>query len=95
MGAQSSKPPRITSHDRAILDLKLQRDRIRQYQKKLLLIEGKEKDAARTLLARGDKARALSALRRGKYQRSMLEKTDGQLRTLEDLVSLGIEVSCP
>lgn len=53
----------------------------------LLTIEGREKDAARTLLARGEKARALSALRRGKYQRSMLEKTDGQLKTLEELVS--------
>ncbi|PWN21964.1 hypothetical protein BCV69DRAFT_298162 [Microstroma glucosiphilum] len=86
MGASSSTP-KITSHDRAILDLKLQRDRIRQYQKKLLTIEGREKEAARLLLARGDKARALSALRRGKYQRSMLEKTDGQLKTLEELVS--------
>ncbi|CAO1631554.1 unnamed protein product [Parajaminaea phylloscopi] len=87
MGAQASKGPKITSHDRAILDLKLQRDRIRQYQKKLLLLEEKEKAAARQLLARGDKARALSALRRGRYQRSILDKTDEQLSTLEGLVS--------
>lgn len=53
----------------------------------LLLVEEKEKNAARQLLARGDKACALSALRRGKYQRSVLEKTDSQLSTLEDLVS--------
>lgn len=53
----------------------------------LLTIEETEKATARQLLARGDKSRALSALRRGKYQRSLLSKTDGQLRTLEDLVS--------
>ncbi|CAO1617261.1 unnamed protein product [Jaminaea pallidilutea] len=87
MGAQGSKPPKITSHDRAILDLKVARDKIRIYSKKLILIEQKEKEAAQALLARGEKQRALSALRRAKYQRSMLDKTDGQLRTLEELVS--------
>lgn len=55
----------------------------------LILIEQKEKEAAQALLARGEKQRALSALRRAKYQRSMLDKTDGQLRTLEELVSSG------
>lgn len=35
MGAQGSKPPKITSHDRAILDLKVARDKIRIYSKKV------------------------------------------------------------
>ncbi|GAC77490.1 dehydrogenase kinase [Moesziomyces antarcticus T-34] len=69
MGATSSKGPKITPHDRAVLDLKLQRDRIKQYQKK------------------GDKAKALTALRRRKYQESLIQKTDSQLETLEGLVS--------
>ncbi|GAK66639.1 snf7 family protein [Moesziomyces antarcticus] len=73
MGATSSKGPKITPHDRAVLDLKLQRDRIKQYQKKCL--------------AKGDKAKALTALRRRKYQESLIQKTDSQLETLEGLVS--------
>ncbi|CAO1613432.1 unnamed protein product [Sympodiomycopsis kandeliae] len=90
MGAQGSKgsqAPKITSHDRAILDLKLQRDKIKQYQKRLLAIESLEKSTAKQLLARGEKQRALSALRRGKYQQSLLTKTDEQVNTLQELVS--------
>lgn len=42
---------------------------------------------AKDLLARGDKSRALLALRRKKYQESLLEKTDAQLEQLERLTS--------
>lgn len=37
------------------------------------------------MLAAGDKKRALLALRRKKYQESLLEKTDAQLAQLEQL----------
>lgn len=36
----------------------------------------------------GNKSRALIALRRRKYQEGLLQKTDGQLEVLENLVSL-------
>jgi hypothetical protein len=39
------------------------------------------------MLAKGDKARALLALRRKKYQESLLAKTDAQLEQLEKLTS--------
>ncbi len=39
------------------------------------------------MLAKGDKKRALLALRRKKYQESLLEKTDAQLEQLEKLTS--------
>lgn len=42
---------------------------------------------ARTLLARGDKPRALAALRRSKAQRTLVTQTDSQLQTLQELVS--------
>ncbi|PWY97108.1 Snf7-domain-containing protein [Testicularia cyperi] len=87
MGATNSKGPKITPHDRAILDLKLQRDRMKQYQKKLQVILDREHEAARQALARGDKSKALTALRRRKYQESLIQKTDSQLETLEGLVS--------
>lgn len=39
------------------------------------------------MLAKGDKQRALLALRRKKYQESLLAKTDSQLAQLEQLTS--------
>ncbi|KDQ16759.1 hypothetical protein BOTBODRAFT_53844 [Botryobasidium botryosum FD-172 SS1] len=79
--------PKITAQDRAILDLKLQRDKIRQYQKKITIVLDREHAIAKESLASGNKARALTALRRRKYQEGLLSKTDGQLEALENLVS--------
>lgn len=39
------------------------------------------------MLAKGDKKRALLALRRKKYQESLLTQTDGQLEQLEKLTA--------
>ncbi|TFK57056.1 hypothetical protein OE88DRAFT_1715829 [Heliocybe sulcata] len=86
MGASQSTP-KVTAQDRAILDLKLQRDKLKQYQKKIQQVLDREKEIARQHLAVGDKQRALIALRRRKYQESLLVKTDGQLESLEQLVS--------
>lgn len=71
----------------AILDLKLQRDKLHQYQRKITHILDLEHSAAKRALAAGDKSRALLALRRRKYQSSLLSKTDAQLATLEQLVN--------
>ena len=35
MGSNSSKAGKITAHDRAILDLKVQRDKLKQYNKRV------------------------------------------------------------
>ncbi|KAF9244590.1 Snf7-domain-containing protein [Melanogaster broomeanus] len=86
MGSNQSTP-KITPQDRAILDLKLQRDKLKQYQKKIQGILDREHQIAKAHLAAGDKDRAVIALRRRKYQQSLLIKTDGQLENLEQLVS--------
>jgi len=83
----SPSMPKITRRDRAILDLKLQRDRIRQYQIKIQNVLDGEQDAAKACLRAGQKDRALLALRRRKYQETLLLKTDEQLENLEGLVS--------
>ncbi|KAK3297687.1 Snf7 family [Chaetomium fimeti] len=82
-----NSPSRITAQDQAILDLKTQRDRLHQYQRRITHLTDRETQAARQLLAKGDKARALLALRRKKYQESLLGKTDAQLEQLERLTS--------
>ena len=46
----------------------------------------REEAIARQHLAAGRKDRALIALRQKKYQQSLLQKTDGQLENLQQLV---------
>lgn len=53
----------------------------------------REKQAAKEALQNGNKQRALLALRRRKYQESLLTQTDKQLATLQDLVSIAQAVS--
>ena len=67
--------------------MKNQRDKLRQYQKRITVITTRETEIAKECLAKGDKQRALLALRRKKYQESLLSKTDGQLEQLEKLTS--------
>ncbi|CAJ2511832.1 Uu.00g074570.m01.CDS01 [Anthostomella pinea] len=76
---------RVTAQDKAILDLKLQRDKLHQYQRRIRHLTDAETNIARRLLAEDDKPRALLALRRKKYQESLLAKTDAQLEQLEAL----------
>ncbi|KAL7788500.1 Snf7 family [Trichoderma afarasin] len=84
MGGKQSK---ITDQDKAILDMKIQRDRLHQYQRRITVLTDKETDIAKQMLAKGDKKRALLALRRKKYQESLLTKTDAQLEQLERLTA--------
>lgn len=82
--------------------LKLQRDKIKQYQRKVSVpsacskaytdrqqVQGvldREKEIAKEALKEGNKPRALTALRRRKYQETLLQKTDSQLESLQNLV---------
>ncbi|KAJ3491057.1 hypothetical protein NLI96_g991 [Meripilus lineatus] len=69
------------------LTLKLQRDKVRQYQKKIQGVLDREHELAKQYLAEGRKDRAIFALRKRKFQETLLTKTDGQLENLEQLVS--------
>ncbi|KAJ5546910.1 SNF7 family protein [Penicillium frequentans] len=86
MGNTNSSP-KISSQDRAILDLKNQRDKLKQYRKRITVLTDRETEIAKECLAQNDRRRALLALRRKKYQESLLDKTDGQLAQLEQLAS--------
>ena len=67
--------------------MKIQRDKLHQYQNRITIITTRETAVAKECLSRGDKSKALLALRRKKYQESLLAKTDAQLETLEKLTS--------
>lgn len=67
--------------------MKNQRDKLHQYQKRVTIITDRETAIAKECLARGDKSKALLALRRKKFQETLLARTDAQLETLEQLTS--------
>lgn len=84
---QSSSAPKPTAQDRAILDLKVQRDKLKQYQTKITYLTALETQAARDALAQKNRRAALLALRRKKYQETLLQRTDEQLEQLQNLAS--------
>lgn len=79
--------PKITKQDKAILDMKHQRDNLKRYQKRIQVILDQEEQLAKDALRKGEKEKARRALRRRKYQESLLQQTDGQLEQLEQLVA--------
>ncbi|RKP15355.1 Snf7 family, partial [Piptocephalis cylindrospora] len=83
MGSSSSK---ITPRDQAILDLKVQRDRLDDYRTKLQLVMDKETQVARQCLAKGDEARARLALRKKRFQAGLLTKTEGQMEQVYQMI---------
>lgn len=67
--------------------MKVQRDKLQQYQKRIKVVTDRETEVARECLRQGHKDKALLALRRKKYQESLLSKTDQQLAQLQALTS--------
>eukprot|EP00127_Corallochytrium_limacisporum_P003534 Clim_evm17s150 gene=Clim_evmTU17s150 len=93
MGGNSSKsaPPKraqqhISAQDRAVLDLKSQRDKLKMYQKKIETIADREKQCAKEALKKGDKQKAKLFLQKRKYQEKLLVKADTQLQNIEEMV---------
>lgn len=99
MGGRSSKqkpsPPkpkvsRITEQDRAILQLKKQRDKLKIYQKQILNQQESLKQKAKILVQKGDefsKKRALLLLRKKKAQDKLYDDADNQLNNIETLAN--------
>lgn len=80
----------VTKEDEAILEMKIQRDEIKKYRKRIRVVLDREREIAKECLLKGDKKRALLALKKKKYQERLLTQTDKHLETLEDLVSNAI-----
>ncbi|KAI1301732.1 Charged multivesicular body protein 6 [Halotydeus destructor] len=83
-----SKPPKkalVTEQDRAVLQLKQQRDKIKQFQKRITQQLEKEKEIARELLKNGQKEKALSILKKKKRMETTLDRAAGQLENLEKM----------
>lgn len=85
-GKSKKNVSRVTEQDKAVLQLKQQRDKLKQYQKRIELNLEKDRLLARRLLADGKKDRAKLLLRKKLYQEKLLSNTDSQLENLETLV---------
>ncbi|KAL3875947.1 hypothetical protein ACJMK2_033847 [Sinanodonta woodiana] len=85
--SEKKKPPsRITEQDKAVLQLKQQRDKVKQYQKKIAIQIEKDREVAKLLLRDGKKDKAKLLLRKKKFQETQIEKMDGQLDNIERMV---------
>lgn len=80
------KRTRVTEQDKAVLQLKQQRDKLRQYQKRINLQLEKERTVAKQLLKDGKKEKAILLLKKKKYQEQLLDKTENQISNLEQMV---------
>jgi charged multivesicular body protein 6 len=76
----------VSSRDRAILALKVQRDRLRQYQERIFTILDEEKKMAMVCLVEGDRTKALFILKRKKYQERLLGSIAQNLKVSEQMV---------
>ncbi|XP_026473631.1 charged multivesicular body protein 6-like [Ctenocephalides felis] len=84
-GKHKKTPSRITEQDKAILQLKQQRDKLKQFQKRIELSLEKDRELAKKCLLNGRKDRAKCLLRKKKYQEQLLKNTDAQLENLEKM----------
>ncbi|GFU33570.1 charged multivesicular body protein 6 [Nephila pilipes] len=84
-GKSKKKETRVTEQDKAVLQLKQQRDKLKQYQKRILNNLETERKIAKQLLQDGRKEKAKLLLRKKRFMEQMLTKTDGQLMNLEQM----------
>ncbi|CAG9530348.1 unnamed protein product [Cercopithifilaria johnstoni] len=77
----------VSKQDQAILQLKGQRDKMKQYIKKSEKQMEREKELARQLIKANKKDRALLILKRKRYQESVSEKMLHQLDKIERMVN--------
>jgi len=83
------KPPRgeVTAKDRAELELKVARDKIRRFIKKCEKEDASFVERARTLIKAKKKQKAMMVLKLRKYRAAQAAKADGQLLNLQQMIS--------
>ncbi|KAG7664649.1 VPS20 [[Candida] subhashii] len=86
MGQSTSSTPKITAQDKAIFQLKQQRDNIKKYQRKLQTVIDRQSELARQAVQNKQPERAKFYLRSKKQQQSTIIKTCDQLDNLENLI---------
>lgn len=86
-GKSKKQASRVTEADKAVLQLKQQRDKIKQYQKRIEQSLENDRQLAINCLNKGQRERAKLILRKKKYQENLLATTDKELEALEKLTN--------
>ncbi|KAM9957666.1 hypothetical protein ACTFIW_012633 [Dictyostelium discoideum] len=81
------KEDKISKTDRAVLNLKIQRDKLKNYQTQLNVIIQREIAIAKECSKAGKKNQALLALKKKKYQEKMLDESFANLQNIEELIA--------
>lgn len=82
----SSSAPRVTAQDKAILQVKIQKDKLAKYQRKMQLLITNERNQIIVYLNNGQKESAKTLLKRSKYQEKLLEDVSTQMFNLENMI---------
>ncbi|KAI5704599.1 hypothetical protein M8J76_015799 [Diaphorina citri] len=82
-----AKKSRVSEHDKAVLQVKQQRDKLKQYQQRIEKSLESERQLAKKLLNEGKRDRAKLLLRKKKFGEQLLSKADGQLENLETIIN--------
>ncbi|KAI8923864.1 Snf7-domain-containing protein [Entophlyctis helioformis] len=83
----SKRGPTVSTKDKAVLELKVQRDKLKQYEKKLQSVLDRELQVAREQLRAKNHHAARLALAKKKYQEQLLSQVGDQLLNLEQLTT--------
>ncbi|VDK20718.1 unnamed protein product [Taenia asiatica] len=78
---------RVTEHDKAVLQLKQQRDELKRYSRRINNSIEKDTATIKELVSRKQKQRALLLLKKKKYQEKLLEQSEQHLTTVEGLIN--------
>jgi len=81
------KKKQISEKDKAILDLKRQRDKLQKYKKTLTNNMERETQMAKKMLKEGNKKKALLILKKKKYQQQQFDKAEKTILNLEEMVN--------
>lgn len=85
-GKRRPAPPPVSQQDQAILQLKAQRDKIKQFMRRNEKQMEREKEIAKQLVRAGKKDRALLLLKKKRYQETVIERTLKQLDQIDRMV---------
>jgi len=83
---EEEKKPKISDKDRAVLDLKRQKIKMKNYRTRINATLEKEIKVAKTLIKAKKKKKALLVLKKKKYLETLVERTEGALLNIEKLV---------
>lgn len=86
MGNTASSTPTVNPQDKAIFQLKLQKDKLKQYERRTAQLINSETSQVKLLLREGHKGAAKVLLKRSKYQSTLLENVSNQILNLDNLI---------